>query len=253
MLLRDWRSGEVRALLVAVVVAVTCVTSVGFFTDRIQHALELQANELLGADLLVSSTRPINNLEMPDTLTTAKTLQFPSMAMSEDRHQLVSVKAVSEAYPLRGQLRISQSLFGADQRAAGIPERGEVWVDAQLLTALSLVVGDNIQLGKSQFTIAAVVRVEPDRAAGSRFSIAPRLLLNYSDVESTALVTPASRVRYNKLYAGAEQQITQFRTYVEANLAQGQQLQGINDAQPAVRAAVDTGARFLGLAALILL
>jgi len=251
MLLRDWRSGEVRALLVAVVVAVTCVTAVGLFTDRIRHALELHANELLGADLLVSSTQRINNLDMPDTLKTAETLQFPSMVMSGDRHQLVAVKAVSEAYPLRGQLRISQSLFGEDQRAVGIPERGEVWVEAQLLTVLSLMVGDEIQLGLSQFTITAVVRVEPDRAVGSSFSIAPRVLLNEADLEKTALVTSASRIHYNKLYSGTPQHIATFRTYVEANLEPGQQIQGINDAQPAVRSAIDKGARFLGLAALV--
>ncbi|NOY71658.1 MAG: FtsX-like permease family protein [Gammaproteobacteria bacterium] len=251
MLLRDWRAGEVRALFVAIIVAVTSVTAVGLVTDKIRQALELQANELLGADLLVSATKPINNLVLPEGLATAETLQFPSMVMSAEQSQLVAVKAVSETYPLRGQLRISPSLFGVDQLAAGIPERGEIWVEASLLTALSLAVGDDIQLGQMQLTIAAVIRVEPDRAAGHLFSIAPRLLLNLADLEKTELVTPASRVQYNRLYSGDAERIAEFRAKIESNLEQGQRIQGIEDARPEVQTAVEKGARFLGLAALV--
>ena len=52
---RDLRSGEVRVLALAVVIAVASVTSVGFFTDRIQQLLERQANVLMGADLVITA------------------------------------------------------------------------------------------------------------------------------------------------------------------------------------------------------
>ena len=53
LLRRDWRTGELRLLAVSLLVAVTAVTAVLFFTDRVQRAMELQAAELLAADLVV--------------------------------------------------------------------------------------------------------------------------------------------------------------------------------------------------------
>src|SRR5512144_219426 len=59
MLSRDWRAGELRVLIAALVRAVASVGTVGFFADRVKGALTRQANVLLGADLLVSADRPL--------------------------------------------------------------------------------------------------------------------------------------------------------------------------------------------------
>ena len=37
---RDWQSGELRVLAIALLIAVASVAAVGFFTDRIQQAME---------------------------------------------------------------------------------------------------------------------------------------------------------------------------------------------------------------------
>ena len=47
MLRRDLRAGELGLLLVALIVAVASLTSVGFFTDRVAQALKREANQLL--------------------------------------------------------------------------------------------------------------------------------------------------------------------------------------------------------------
>ena len=59
MLRRNARSGEARVLAAALFVAVASVTTVGFFADRVQGALDRQANELLGGDLVVISDHPL--------------------------------------------------------------------------------------------------------------------------------------------------------------------------------------------------
>jgi predicted lysophospholipase L1 biosynthesis ABC-type transport system permease subunit len=51
MLARDWRSGELRVLAVALVIAVASVSSVAFLGDRVSRAIARDANQLLGADL----------------------------------------------------------------------------------------------------------------------------------------------------------------------------------------------------------
>ena len=56
---RDARAGDLRLLGLAVVVAVAAVTSVGFLADRVGRALERDAAQMLGADLVMESAKPI--------------------------------------------------------------------------------------------------------------------------------------------------------------------------------------------------
>ena len=64
---RDWRAGELAVLAGALVLAVAALTAVSFFTNRVSRAVELQAAELLAADLRVESPRPLS----PDWLVAA--------------------------------------------------------------------------------------------------------------------------------------------------------------------------------------
>ena len=58
MMLRDLRAGELHLLGIAIVIAVASLTSVGFLADRVGRALDREANQLLGGDLLLSADRP---------------------------------------------------------------------------------------------------------------------------------------------------------------------------------------------------
>ena len=55
---RDLRAGELRLLIVAVVLAVAALTAVGFFADRLQGGLQRDARQLLGGDAVVVSDNP---------------------------------------------------------------------------------------------------------------------------------------------------------------------------------------------------
>jgi len=255
MLRRDWHAGELRVLTLALIIAVASVTSVGFFTDRIQRALEQQANELLGADLVINASHPLpdamQSLAESFNAHSAQTIEFPSMVIVADQSQLASVKAVSEAYPLRGTLRITPRMFTADAPAQGIPEPGTVWLESRLLNQLGVDVGDRVALGESDFVISAVLTSEPARASGSLFSLAPRIMLNMADLEKTRLAQPASRIRYKQLYAGDMNNIIKLRKEIVGRLQPGERLESIEDARPEVRSALDRSRRFLGLAALV--
>src|SRR5216683_617991 len=70
MLARDWRAGELGVLAAALVIAVASVTSVGFFADRVGQALERDAHQLLGADLVLAADHPwsagmVKRLDIP--------------------------------------------------------------------------------------------------------------------------------------------------------------------------------------------
>ncbi len=253
LLARDWRAGELRVLLIALVIAVASVTSVGFATDRVKQALHQQGNDLLGADLVIVSDQALPQhaaRAAAHNLQHATTMSFVSMVLSGDVNQLAEVKAVSENYPLRGELRIAREMFGAEQVVRAIPSPGTVWADARLLQQLKLKVGDTLSLGTEQFSITALLTHEPDRG-GDMFSIAPRLLMNLNDVPATGLVQTGSRIRYRLLAAGEPDSVRQFHAGVENSLQPGERLETVEDARPEVRSALERAERFLGLAALV--
>ena len=251
---RDLRSGEVRVLALAVVIAVASVTSVGFFTDRIQQLLERQANVLMGADLVIAADHvlgaDLSRAARQRGLRTAQTVSFLSMVQASGRNQLTAVKAVSAAYPLRGELRIAPQRFVPDHVAQTIPVRGTVWADERLLGELGIQVGDHITVGDAVFSLAAVISHEPDRG-GSLFSIAPRLLMNQDDVAATGLIQPASRVHYRLLVAGDAAALKNYREAIAPKLARGERLETVEDARPEMRTALERARQFLGLASMV--
>ena len=250
---RDWRAGELRVLLAALIIAVAAVTSVSFFTDRVYQGLLSQANDLMGADLVLSSDHgfPASYLEQARKrdLRSVQTLTFPSMVLGPNGAQLAMLKAVESGFPLRGHLRVADEPFAPDRVAVGVPKPGTVWLEPRVLTALGVKVGDTVTLGAKQFSVAAVLTGEPGRG-GDVFSIAPRAMLNLEDLAATQLVQPASRVNFSLLFAGPTLAIADYRQMVESLAERGVSAQGVQDARPEIRVALDRAGRFLSIAAL---
>ncbi|ALG67183.1 ABC transporter permease [Beggiatoa leptomitoformis] len=251
---RDWRTTELRILALALLVAVTAVTSVGFFTDRVYQVMANQAADMLGADVRVNSESAL-----PDTyqdaahqqqLKTATVLSFPTVIVQEEDTVLVSLKAVSAGYPLRGELRIADNAFDTDRVAQDIPARGKVWIDARLLAQLNLKMGDSLPLGHSSFSIEKVVTYEPDRS-GLFLQLAPRVLLNIADVADTGLIGVGSRVNYQLLIAGEANAVANYRAWLTPQLKDNQMIKGVEDNNPQFNIALRRSEQFLGLAALV--
>jgi putative ABC transport system permease protein len=225
---------------------------VGFFTDRIERAMARQASEVLAADLRIESNQPLPEQLLEEAqkrgLANAATLSFPSVILHRDRTQLVQVKAVSERYPLRGLMRVRESVTGADHATQRVPASGEAWLEERLLPLLGITLGDEIKVGKLSFKVSRIIDYEPDRSA-NLFQLAPRLLLPIGDIEETGLLGPASRVRHYLLVAGSPTLINDYRQWVETQNISGVEVEDIRSARPELRTALDQGGRFLRLAA----
>jgi len=223
---RDLRAGELRLLMVAVTLAVAALTSVGFFSDRLQGGLQRDARQLLGGDAVVVSDNPpaaawTQRAEQLG-LRHALNLTFPTMGRAPDAQggatRLVALKAVDAGYPLRGQMRLARSPTDrTGEPTPDIPARGTAWVDAALLEALGLALGDTLLLGDGSFRIAQLIAQEPDRGSGF-MTFAPRVMLHAADLPATGLVQPASRITYRLAVAGDEPAVRQFITWAEAEL-----------------------------------
>ena len=261
-LLRDLRAGELRLLMVAVTLAVASLTAVGFFADRLQGGLQRDALQLLGGDFVVASDHatpdPIVERARALGLSVVRTASFPTMARAGDAQggasRLVAFKSVTPGYPLRGSVSVAAAVNAPGQPTREIPASGEVWVDASLLDALGLKLGDPLLLGDTSLRIARIITLEPDRGAGF-MSFSPRVMVNDAAVAATGLVQPASRVTYRLVVAGAAAPVRQFQAFVDTQLQQpgvrGMRVESLDSGRTDMKQTLERAQNFLSLVALL--
>ena len=259
---RDFRSGELRLLILAVTLAVAALTAVGFFADRLKGGLQRDALQLLGGDAVVSSDNATPKAFSAKAralgLSTVETLGFPTMGRANDAQggasKLVALKVVEPGYPLRGNLRIADKPGGAEVKTREIPKPGEAWIDASLLDTLSLKMGDTLLLGDASFRISSVIVIEPDRGAGF-MSFSPRVMINRADVAATGLIQPASRLTYRMAVAGEAAQVEPFVKWaldeVKKPEVRGVRLESLEGGRPEMSRTMDRAEKFLNLVALL--
>lgn len=264
--LRDFRAGELRLVLVAVLLAVAALSAVGFFADRLQSGLTRDAAQLLGGDSVISSDHALpaefEARAAQAGLATARTASFPSMARAPDdkggASRLVAVKAVSASYPLRGSLTVDAGAGEAAVQAGPAP--GEVWADAPVLDALGLQLGDPLLLGDARLVLRKTILLEPDRGAGF-LAFAPRVMLNEADLAATGLIQPASRVTYRLAVAtppgraGLADEVRRFTQWAGARIKaegmRGMRVESLESGRPEMRQTLDRAEKFLNLVALL--
>jgi putative ABC transport system permease protein len=251
---REMRSGEVIVLLSAVALAVGVLTAVGFLTDRIGKAVARQANEILAADMRLRSQDPVPDLwrevAKKHALRTAETQTFPSVVFAADLSALATIKAVSDDYPLRGAVRVSDTLFGEQRTVDTIPLRGEVWADGAFLARVNADVGDLLQVGELEMRVTAILTYRPDQSVGFS-SLAPSLLVNIADIPESALIGEGSRVRYALLVAGDDANVKAFYAEVEDDLPDNVRASSREEGSERAYNAADRAQQFLSLTAVI--
>ncbi len=255
MLWRDWQGGELRLLLVALIMAVTSVTGIALFTDRLEKALLQESANMLAADRVLSGRRqpPREWLEEAAArgLETAETLSFTSMVFSSTGNMLIAAKAISDSYPLRGELIVTDAAFTRGTPVTAGPVAGEVWLESRVLPALGIEVGDTVQVGEAVLRVGKILIAEPDRQQGGmEESVGPRLMLNIADVERTNVIQLGSRVSYRYLFAGDEPTLESFGEWLQEQ-SEGQfRLRNVRDESAEVADALNKAESFLLLGSL---
>jgi len=251
---RELRSGEVLVLLAAVGLAVGALTAVGFLTDRIGKAVARQANEVLAADLRLRSQEPVpaewRALAAEYGLETAETMSFPSIVFAGDAGALSTIKVVSDRYPLRGTVRVSDQLFGEQRDVEGIPGVGEAWADGALLARIGADIGSLLSVGELTLRVSAVLTYRPDQSIGFA-SLAPSLLMNMDDISRSGLIGEGSRVSYALLVAGDESAVSEFNVAIEDKLPESVRIRSQEESSERAYNAADRAQRFLSLTAVI--
>lgn len=256
LLAREWRAGELRILLIALVVAVASSTAIDFFTARISQGMQRQSAGFLGADLILVSPNPADSRWLAEAerrgLTRSEALEFASMTVAGERFQLAGIKAVSPPYPLRGHLRVAKQPFSEGVETTALPNPGEAWLDPRLFGRLGLEPGGTLEIGDQRFIASRVLDFEPGLRM-DLLGIAPRVLIHQDDVAGTGVVQPGSRLAWHYLFSGSPGQVEKFRGWLEGRLQSTQQLIGVRQGRRMVGAALERAETYLGLAGLVAL
>ncbi len=236
----------------ATVITVGIVTSSQLITDRIGLLLDRQASELLAADMVIVSSNAFTDEYRDEAhsqgLLVSESSSLRTAIFVDDNPQLVELKAVDMAYPLRGKLERAQELTGKRNLTSEIPLAGEVWVDSKL----AALVGTRINLGEQSFYNRSLLTYEPDRG-GAIFNLAPRILMNLEDLPATGLVIPGSRVRHRMMFAGDPADVRRFINWLKVNLKPGEEIQDLENARPEMRQALERTRKFFAFAIVLTL
>ncbi|WNC66932.1 FtsX-like permease family protein [Thalassotalea nanhaiensis] len=249
----ELKRGELTIICLAIILAVATVFSLSGFSQQIQSALINESNSFIASDRVLQSSRPVDDEILIKSkelhLDNAQVMLFSSMVFAGDEMQLASVKAVSNSYPLRGELLINDPV-NSNVLAKGAPAIGTVWVQPSLLEKLSTKVGDKLELGAAEFTIAGTINKEPD-ASFSVFTQGPRVFINYQDVEATQVVQPGSRLTYRYLFAGSEQAIEQYEQWIKPKVSEIQRWYDVKGQQTPLANALTRAEKYLSLASML--
>lgn len=247
---RDWRGGELGVLLAALVIAVAATAATQLFGDRLARTMVDHAAEFIAGDLTLASHRkiPPEWIEQSETLGLkhAASVEFPSVLMENEQILLGGIKAVSPAYPLRGEVRTRAAEAVDERPAGGVPQPGTVWVESRVLSTLGLAIGAPLTVGSAQFRIERLLTHEPDRR-GDLYSLSPRVIMNLGDLPATRVIQPGSRVHYYDMFAGEDATVRRFKTWLEPRLQRGDRLLDVHEDRPEVGTALNRAERYLGM------
>lgn len=257
LLSRHARGSDVRLLFFSLLMSVAIAVAVSLLISRLQSALVNESARFLAADAVLSSGQAIESEWLQRAqgrgLDTALTTTFTTMIFNvNDESLLVSAKAVSPDYPLRGDVEVSDTPFGEIEARQTGPERGSVWIAPRIMHALALEIGDAVLVGDASLTVEKVLRREPDATNGA-FALGPKLLFNHHDLDATGVLQPGSRAGFRLLLAGESEIVQTFVGASQSLLVPGQRFLTLEDNEPRIRQAMERAQLFLLLASVLAL
>lgn len=195
---RDSRSSRRRLLLfsVSITLGIAALVSIGSFRHSLARAIEDQARSLIGADLVVESTRAfrpedeelLHSLGEPQS----REIRFATMASfpKSNGTRLASVRALGGDFPFYGPMETTPAAAAREFRSGG-----KALVEESLLLQFHAGVGDPIKIGDVEFTIAGALKKAPGEASAAG-SLAPRVYIPLQNLTETHLLKPGSVARY---------------------------------------------------------
>ena len=259
---RELVSGELRLLMLSLIIATASLSSIGFLINKINDSMTDHASQLNGAQLTIKSPHAIKaqwlNKARELQLKQAQMRVFPSMLVVGEQFKLAQIKAVSDNFPLQGQLmvkrfRLTEVGLSAAQ-AEKAPPPGSIWLDKRLVDYFQLnkilQKQEPVEVGKAEFQVGGILERVPGQSS-SLLRIAPTALINLEDLDKTATVQVGSRIDYIYFFSGSKKALSRFRQWLKPQLQDSQTLiAGIEDVK-ALNVSLKKAGEYLSLAAIL--
>ncbi len=248
LLRNECRQRELKILFLATVISIATVSLISLLGDHLQKLILQSSSQFIAADRQLKSPRAIPEgwLQTAKAMNieTAHTLSFPTMLFAGEQMQLVSVKAVSEGYPLKGTLETSNQPFSPALTTQDIPAPGTVWLNPRLFSLMSLSKGDTVSIGDKDLLVARVINREPDVGFGLS-AVAPRAMINVKDIEATGVVQPGSRLSWTYMFAGRDTALVAMDLWLKPKLSSSHKWVGVKEGRPAIATSIEKAETYL--------
>jgi putative ABC transport system permease protein len=256
---RELRSGlsGFRIFLAALTLGVAAIAGVGSLGQAFLSGLSEQGETLLGGDVgMERPYRPADEKERAFMAKFGRVAEFASLrsmatnAKNPTARSLIELKAVDDAYPLVGEMKLAPAMTLAAALACDATVCGATVEDA-LLARLNLTAGDAIRVGERDFIIRARIVSEPDRIAGG-FSLGPHVMVSREGLRSAGLVVPGSLIDYSyRIAFTGKSALKDFRAQETAAFpGESWRVSDRTNAIPRVTRSVEQASMFLTLVAL---
>jgi putative ABC transport system permease protein len=205
MAFRDFRKNISRLMLFvsSIVVGIAALVAISSFGENLTADIDNQAQELLGADLVLENSKPVGDqpldslaIDIASEVNFASMVAFPKTGAS----RLTQVRALEGAFPFYGFFETIPASGDADFRAGG----KKALVEKTLMAQFNAQVGDVIKVGEVEFVIAGELQKVPGQT-GITATVAPAVYIPQAYLEETGLVQYGSRVKYNRYFLFADQ------------------------------------------------
>ncbi|EFP96498.1 hypothetical permease [Vibrio caribbeanicus ATCC BAA-2122] len=211
--LSEIKHGQLWLIVCSLVLIFACIFALAALATRIDTVFEIESKQLLTADLVYETTKPISpqllrNVEIEEVTHSIQT-RFATMAFSDSEMSLISVKAVDRSFPLKGDM----VLFDGENRR-DVVEPNELWLDKRLLSLLAVNIGDVVSIGDLDLNVSGVIEKEPG-ISFNPFQQMPSALISSADLKNTGAVQLGSRVHYRVFLTGPQDKLARLKQSIE--------------------------------------
>jgi putative ABC transport system permease protein len=199
---RDSRRSRSRLFLFisAIFFGIAALVAIYTFRFNLENDIDAQAATLIGADLQISSSKPVDANIKPllDSLGDKRSEERDFVSMiyfpKSSGTRLVQVRALQGGFPYYGSLETTPVQSGQTFRTGKM-----ALVDKTLMLQFNAKVNDSIKVGNVTFLIAGVLNKAPGQT-GVSASVAPIVYIPLQYLEQTGLSKKGSRISYNFFY-----------------------------------------------------
>ena len=261
--LRELRSSYRRLafFFLCLSLGVGSVIALRSMVQNLRELLTSESKSFLASDLLLRSSRPwtdealalMEDYEASGRLSQGvDSIETTTMARAirdSPDGSLVELRAVGDGFPIYGRMELGDAL----RFEHSLLQNFGALVRPELLTRLGLRVGDRLWIGEQDFTIRGTIVNEAGRSM-RMFALGPRVLIDYSAIEATGILSYGSRLQYQRLWRVEEQDLAAVQEELSAALAdEFIRVRSYRDAGDQLNRRLSRGENYLSLAGFVVL